>query len=162
MALAKTASSYCTLSNLLAAYKDKLIASLKSAAKKKKNLKDDLVLFVDAFPLKFEEISNLLNLTSSIPSASLIVQSGENLKFSQWWYLTAHLLSRVTDLRNKGNSNVEDIMILQPSIVSHVSNWVLHLLPNENVKSDCIAQALLDYITSCPQHMAHIPDVSVL
>lgn len=147
---------------MLAPYKDKLFSTIKVAAKKKRNPKGDSVLIVDAFPLKFQEISELLDLITDLPSSSMIVGSDENLKLSQWWYLTAHLIARVSDLRRKGNTNVEDVMILQPSTVFHVSKWVLDLLPSEHIDSQSLIQALLDYISSCPQQTAHIPEVSVI
>lgn len=158
--LAKKASVCQSLENYLMPFKDKLLTIVKSLAKKKKKKmpKGDIAFMISAIPLKFEEISNLLELTACLPATSSMIGSDENLKLSPWYHLTAHLFSRASDLRNKGSSNKNEVMLLPPAVITQVSDLLLEMLPIKNCDATSLTEALMSYIESCPQQTAHVSE----
>ncbi|KAK3910456.1 Nucleolar pre-ribosomal-associated protein 1 [Frankliniella fusca] len=158
--LSKTALGCLPLENYLMPYKDKLLLVVESLAKKKKKKmpKGNIASMISAFPLKFEEVSNLLQLTSDLPFTSIVTGSDEKTMLSPWFHLTAHLFSCASHLRNKGSSTRSDIMILPSEVVSQASCLLLKLLPSENCDATLLVEAFMSYIESCPQQTAHVSE----
>lgn len=160
--VAKKASCCNALQGYLIPYKDKLLVSLmtaiKTMQKKKKSPRGNVVFCVDAFPLQFQEISDLLVSLSNLPSTSMVVSDASEM--SQWCLLTTNLLSRASDLRTKGSLKEGDIMILPSTVILQVSNWLLEMLPSSSCDFSPLVDAFLQYIKSCPQQTCHIPHVS--
>lgn len=160
--IAKKASCCNALQGYLVPYKDKLLVSLMTAIKtvqrKKKSTRGNVVFFVDAFPLQFQEISDLLVSLSNLPSTSMVVNDASEM--SQWCLLTTNLLSCATDLRTKGNLKESDIMSLPSAVISQVCKWLLEILPSSSCDLSPLVDALVQYIRSCPQQTCHIPHVS--
>lgn len=160
MSILKKASTYVELQQYIVPYKRKLLDGLKSTAHKKKAPKENITNLVDSFQLKFQEISSILILISDLPSSTISVNSEGN--HSQWLQLSEHLLIRASELRMKGSSDISETMVLPPSVVLQISNWIVDFLPNKSIDVTSLIEAFMLYIKSCPQQTIHISDVSKL
>lgn len=152
--LIKTASTHPPLEVYLEPFKNKLLMALRtSLGNNVPNPNADVVSLVDAFPLSFQDVSELLVLVSQRPSSHIAVEE----ELSQWCYLSAHLLNRASVCRIKGSTEKTDVMILPSSVVSLVAGWMQDLLPEGKCNLTPLISAFMSYIESCPQQTNQIP-----
>ncbi|XP_034256988.1 uncharacterized protein LOC117654457 [Thrips palmi] len=157
MKVLKKASTCSELGPNILPFKRKFLEGLKLTTHEK-DPKENITNMVDSFQLTFQDISDTLVLISDLSCSTFIVGTKENQKLSQWVQLAEHLLTRASELRTKGSPNVSEVMILPPSVVLQISNWIVYFLPNESIDVTSLLEAFMLYIKSCPQQTCHLSD----